>query len=162
MSAARYQKHFDELASDPAASATPTALAEPFGRVCSRPGIGSRSRPAGLIIKLQQGEAEVRESTGDWASRTIQMMLVLGVLGLLGSALVALAVIGSLKRLSHAPRLQVHAVNPSAALHPWLATGAVGRTMTVLHSVGENFWLVDGPVISVYGLPFPTRWPSSA
>ena len=29
--------------------------------------------------------------------------------------------------------------------------------MTVLHPIGENLWLVDGPVISVYGLPFSTR-----
>jgi hypothetical protein len=29
--------------------------------------------------------------------------------------------------------------------------------MSVLQPVGENLWLIDGPVISVYGLPFPTR-----
>ena len=29
--------------------------------------------------------------------------------------------------------------------------------MTVLRFLGENLWLVDGPVISVYGLPFSTR-----
>ena len=29
--------------------------------------------------------------------------------------------------------------------------------MTVLRFLGENLWLADGPVISVYGLPFSTR-----
>ena len=29
--------------------------------------------------------------------------------------------------------------------------------MTVLHPLAENLWQVDGPVISVYGLPFSTR-----
>ncbi len=116
-SAARYQRAFEEMVSDPAASATPTAVAET---------LRTRFLPArdrlefdlqGLIVKRQQGEAEIRESTSDWASRAIRMMLVLGVLGLVGSALVALAVIGSLKRLSHAPSRQVHAANPNAAVH---------------------------------------------
>ena len=29
--------------------------------------------------------------------------------------------------------------------------------MTVLHPIAENLWLVDGPGLSVYGLPFSTR-----
>ena len=118
ISAARYQKQFEQLVSDPAASATPTAVAE---------SLRTRLLPARdrlefdlqeLVIKRQQEEAEVRESTGDWASRAIRMMLVLGVLGLVGSSLVALAVIGSLKRLSQAPGLQIRTMNPNTGARP--------------------------------------------
>jgi hypothetical protein len=29
--------------------------------------------------------------------------------------------------------------------------------MTLLQPVGDNLWLIDGPVVSAYGIPFPTR-----
>ena len=128
ISAARYRKQFDELASDPAASATPTAVAESLRTRLLPARDRLESDLQQLIIKRQQGEAEVRESTGDRASRAIRMMLVLGVLGLVASALVALAVIGSLKRLNQAPRLQVRTMNLSAALRPVAHHGDPGAS----------------------------------
>ena len=29
--------------------------------------------------------------------------------------------------------------------------------MAILEPIGENLWLIDGPVVRAYGLPFPTR-----
>ena len=128
ISAARYQKQFDELVSDPAASATPTAVAESLRTRLLPARDRLESDLQELITKRQQGEAEVREATGDWASRAIRMMSVLGVLGLIASALVALAVIGSLKRLNQAPRLQVRTMNLSAALRPVAHDGDRGAS----------------------------------
>ena len=127
-SAARYQKQFDEMVSDPAASATPTAVAESLRTRLLPARDRLESDLQQLVIRRQQGEAEVRESTGDWASRAIRMMLVLGVLGLVASALVALAVIGSLKRLSQAPRLQGRTMNLSAAVRPVAHDGHRGAS----------------------------------
>lgn len=118
ISATRYRKQFEELVSDPTASATPTAVAE-FLRTRLLP---ARDRLEfdlqELIIEQQQREAEIRESTGDWASRGIRLMLVLGVLGLVVSTAVALALIASLKRLRQMSSRQIRSVNLSAEVRP--------------------------------------------
>lgn len=117
-SAGRYRKHFEELVSDPAASASPRALAE---------SLHSRLLPArdrleadlnALIVRRQQEETEVRASAADWASQAIRVMFVLGVLGVLASVLVASAVTASLTRLSRRLSSQSGMTNLGAAGRP--------------------------------------------
>lgn len=99
LSAPNYQKRFEKLVSDPAAGATPKALAESLRRRL----LPARDRLEAdlqeLVVRRQQQQAEIRESAGRWASQAIRLMFVLGVAGLVVGALIASGVISRLKQL---------------------------------------------------------------
>lgn len=107
LSAANYQRRFEELVSYPAAGATPKALAE---------SLRSRLLPARdrleadlqeLVLRRQQQQADIRESAGKWALRALRLMVMLGVLGPVVSVLTSFGVIAGLSQLDRArPRKQ--------------------------------------------------------
>ena len=124
LSAARYQKQFEESVSGPAAVAAPKALAE---------SLRSRLIPARdrleadlqeLILRRQQRQVEIRESAAEWASWAIRLMFVLGVLGLVVSALIASAVIASLKQLDRESLRKPSTLQTSSAGRPRQGLGS--------------------------------------
>jgi CHASE3 domain sensor protein len=98
-SAARYRERFEVLMSGPLAGQKPQAVADALrgGLLPARDQLESDLQD--LVERRQRQQAEIRGTAGDWAARVIRIMVVLGALGTVGSALLAWAVIRSLKRL---------------------------------------------------------------
>jgi hypothetical protein len=120
-SAARYRERFEVLMSGPLAGQKPQAVADALrgGLLPARDQWESDLQD--LVERRQRQQAEIRSTAGDWAARVIRIMVVLGALGTVGSALLAWAVIRSLKRLRGAlsgpfARLEAPARSPYPAV----------------------------------------------